>query len=249
MSDDPSQRGEGGGRGKKKPVRRPESYLPEMLRSLPQSLDAEKGVLGSILLSPTTVLDECITRQVGPKYFHLPAHALIFSALVEMQEKKKPIDLISLTQFLEDSHRLAGVGGAMAVTDLFTFVPTATNASYYLEIVREKYLLRQIIATCTEYWAAPGGAPHPLPTGGQAMTTKATPLTKIQSITAQAVEDSVCKRVFDLCVLFLALLANALDPIWPGGMDYVKINVILFCILLPIILVGSLALNVILLCR
>ncbi len=153
MSDAPSQTGDGGGRGRRKPVRRPESYLPEALRALPQSLDAEKGVLGSILLSPTTVLDECINRQVGPKYFHLPAHALIFSMLVEMQEKRKPIDLISLTQFLEDSKRLEAAGGAMAVTELFTFLPTATNASYYLEIVREKYLLRQIISTCTEYAA------------------------------------------------------------------------------------------------
>ena len=145
MSDGPSKAGDGS--GKRKPTRRPESYLPEALRSLPQSLDAEKGVLGSILLSPTTLLDECIKRQVGAKYFHLPAHALIFSALVEMQEKKKPIDLISLTQFLEDTKRLEDAGGAVGVTELFTFVPTATNAPYYLEIVREKYLLRQIIVT------------------------------------------------------------------------------------------------------
>lgn len=81
------------------------------------------------------------------------------------------------------------------------------------------------------------------------MTTKASPLTRIRNITAQSVEDGVCKRVFDLCVLFLVLLANALDPIWPGGMDYVKINVILFGIILPVILVGSLTLNIVLLCR
>ena len=61
---------------------------------------------------------------------------------------------------------------------------------------------------------------------------------------------TTCKsRLFDLCVLFLVLLANALDPVWPGGMDYVKINVILFCVILPIILVGSLGLNIYLLCR
>lgn len=138
---------------KKDRLRKPESYLPEALRSLPQSIDAEKGVLGSILLLPQRLLDECIKRQVSPKYFHLPAHGLFFSTLVEMHKEKKPIDLISLTQFLEDSHKLEEVGGAAAVTDLFTFVPTAANASYYLEIVREKYLLRQIITICTEYAA------------------------------------------------------------------------------------------------
>jgi hypothetical protein len=50
--------------------------------------------------------------------------------------------------------------------------------------------------------------------------------------------------VFDSCVQFLNWLASMLDPVWPGGMDYVKINVILFCIILPIILTASLALNV-----
>jgi len=57
------------------------------------------------------------------------------------------------------------------------------------------------------------------------------------------------QQAFDLCVALLVRTAAKLDPIWPGGMDYVKINVIVFCVLLPIILVGSLALNVILLCR
>ena len=48
----------------------------------------------------------------------------------------------------------------------------------------------------------------------------------------------------NLCANLLHWLAGKLDPVWPGGMDYVKINVILFCVLLPIILIASLALNV-----
>jgi hypothetical protein len=76
---------------------------------------------------------------------------------------------------------------------------------------------------------------------------KKIPVKELKAITAKVVKDDAWKWMFDACVLFLALLANALDPVWPGGMDYVKVNVILFCILLPIILVGSLALNVCLL--
>ncbi|MFZ0712117.1 MAG: replicative DNA helicase [Terrimicrobiaceae bacterium] len=129
------------------------AYLPDIHRSLPQSLDAEKGLIGSILLAPGRVLDECIQQQVTEKYFHHPAHARIFTVLVDMRETNKPVDLISLTQLLEDRHLLEEVGGAAAVTDLFTFVPTASNAAYYLEILREKYLLRAIIGTCTEYGA------------------------------------------------------------------------------------------------
>jgi replicative DNA helicase len=137
----------------KSPRAQRDAYLPDSHRAVPKSVDAEKGLLGSVLLSPDTVLDECIQQQVGDKYFHHPAHAQIYSLLVEMRETNRPIDLITLTQFLEDRKLLAGVGGAGAVTELFTFVPTATNSTYYLELLREKFLLREIIATCTEYGA------------------------------------------------------------------------------------------------
>ena len=49
--------------------------------------------------------------------------------------------------------------------------------------------------------------------------------------------------MFNLCANSLHWLARKLDPVWPGGMDYVKINVILFCFILPVILLGSLGLN------
>jgi len=148
----------GPGSGKAREKRRSFSqkdgaYLPDIHRSLPQSIDAEKGLLGSMLLSPARVVDEVIQLQVGEKYFHHPAHARIFTVLLEMREANRPIDLISLTQILEDRHHLEEVGGAAAVTELFTFVPTASNALYYLDILREKFLLRGIITVCTEYAA------------------------------------------------------------------------------------------------
>ena len=138
---------------KKKPdyQQRGAVYLPDAHRPLPQSLDAEKGLLGSILHS-ASVLDDCIA-QMEPRHFHLPAHQKIFEILVEMRNAGRPIDLISLTQILEDRRMLDEVGGTGAVTDLFTFVPTAVNADYYREIIHEKFLLRQIIGTCTEYVA------------------------------------------------------------------------------------------------
>lgn len=55
---------------------------------------------------------------------------------------------------------------------------------------------------------------------------------------------SIWYTVFDACVLALQWLAAWLDPIWPGGMDYVKVNVIVFCVCLPIVLATSLGLNV-----
>ncbi|MEI8387114.1 MAG: replicative DNA helicase [Verrucomicrobiota bacterium] len=125
--------------------------MPDVHRALPQSLDAEKGLLGSVLLS-STVLDDSIS-QIEAGHFHLPAHQKIFELLVEMRNAGKPIDLISVTQHLEDRKLLDEVGGASVVTDLLTFVPTAANADYYREILCEKYLLRKVITVCTEYAA------------------------------------------------------------------------------------------------
>jgi replicative DNA helicase len=125
------------------------AYLPDIHRSLPQSIDAEKGLIGSILLDPGRVLDDCIKDRVSEKHFHHPAHAKVYTAMLEMARRGDAIDLILLTQRLEDLGELESVGGAAALADLFTFVPTATNASYYREILREKFLLREVIAACT----------------------------------------------------------------------------------------------------
>jgi replicative DNA helicase len=151
--DQPNRSGEGKGRRNKKPdyQQRGAAYLPDAHRPLPQSIDAEKGLLGSILHSGS-VLDDSMA-QMESSHFHLPAHQKLFDVLVEMRNASRPIDLISLTQTLEDRRMLEEVGGAGVVTELFTFVPTAANADYYREIILEKFLLRQVIRTCTEYVA------------------------------------------------------------------------------------------------
>lgn len=145
--------GRGDKKGRKGDFRKPDSWLPEKHRQLPQSIDAEKGVLSSILLAPQDVLDLCIERQVTESFFHYPAHAKLWEILLELRNKEKPIDLITLTQYLADIGQLDAVGGAAAVTDLQTFIPTHANAEYYLEILREKFLLRKVILTCTEFAA------------------------------------------------------------------------------------------------
>jgi replicative DNA helicase len=127
------------------------SYLPDIHRSLPSSIDAEKGLLGSILLAPDRVVDECIQQKITSEYFHLPSHALIFDTALTMRDTSKPIDFISITQYLEDRKQLEEAGGAGAIADLFTFVPTPANAGYYMTLLREKYLLRKIILICSEY--------------------------------------------------------------------------------------------------
>ena len=117
-------------------------------RPLPQAIDAEKGLLGSILLSPREVLNDC-ADQIGDDAFYSPAHGTIFRVLLEMWNANQEVDVITLTNRLRDLGQLDAVGGPGAVTELYGFVPTAANAPHYLEIVREKWLLRKMIAACT----------------------------------------------------------------------------------------------------
>ena len=119
--------------------------------SLPHSLNAEKAVLASILHSPEKVLDECLQRQITGKYFHCPVHAELFNVLMEMRDTCIPIDYISMVQILEDRGLLNDVGGESVVTNLFAIASTPINAGHYLEIVSEKFLLREIISICRNY--------------------------------------------------------------------------------------------------
>lgn len=118
-------------------------------RPPPHSVEAEQGVLGSMLISPREAIAE-VVEKINDDYFYVPAHQTIFSVLVDLWNAGAAIDLITFTQVLRDRNLLETVGGPALVTSLFTFVPTAANVGYYLEIVRDKYILRSIIAASTE---------------------------------------------------------------------------------------------------
>jgi len=102
-----------------------------------------------MLISPRDAIAE-VVEKITADYFYVPAHQTIFDVLVELWNGGAGIDLITFTQLLRDRNLLETVGGAAAITTLFTFVPTAANVAYYLEIVRDKYILRSIIAAGTE---------------------------------------------------------------------------------------------------
>ncbi len=118
-------------------------------RSPPHSVEAEQGVLGSMVIAPQEAIPDAITK-ITEEYFYIPAHQTVYRILVEQWSAAQGIDLITFTQTLRDQNVLESIGGPPFITSLFTFVPTAANLDYYLEIVRDKFVLRRIIATCTE---------------------------------------------------------------------------------------------------
>src|SRR5947208_7528380 len=151
----PRRQGNGAGRGSA--ARSGEKVVPisptgspqDFHRTPPHSVDAEQGVLGSMLISPRETIAECV-EKINEEYFYVPAHRTIYDVLVDLWNAGQAIDLITFTQVLRDRNLLESVGGAAFVTGLFTFVPTAANAEYYIDIVRDKYGLRRMISLGTE---------------------------------------------------------------------------------------------------
>lgn len=127
-------------------------------RLLPQSPDAERGVLSSFLLSPLAVGALCAEKRVTAQHFAHAPHDDIFRALMELWLSQSQIDFITLTQHLRDASILDRCGGAVFVTELFTYLPTAANVGNYLEILEEKRQLREIITRCTSYVTRAFGA-------------------------------------------------------------------------------------------
>ena len=116
----------------------------------PHSIEAEQGVLGCVFLQPHECMGECIEKfKPGPIVFYDLRHQVIYELLSEMYDKKEAIDLITVQQRLKDKQQLEAVGGLVYLASLPDVVPSAANLSYYVNIVREKYILRKMIATCT----------------------------------------------------------------------------------------------------
>src|SRR5258706_8368195 len=151
----PRKAGNGAGRGSAAPSGEkvvpisPTGSAQDVHRTPPHSVEAEQGVLGSMLISPRDTIAECV-EKINEEYFYVPAHRTIYDVLVELWNAGQAIDLITFTQVLRDRNLLETDGGPALVTSLFTFVPTAANLEYYLEIVRDKYILSQITSAATE---------------------------------------------------------------------------------------------------
>jgi len=114
----------------------------------PHSLDTEMAVLGSMLMDEEAVPVGLEMLQAAS--FYRDSHRKIFEAMTGLFNSQKPVDLVTLTEELKASGQLEGVGGAHYVSSLTSVVPTAANVQHYAKIVREKAMLRSLIAAATQ---------------------------------------------------------------------------------------------------
>jgi len=109
----------------------------------PHSLEAEKSTIGSILIDKDAITK--ISDFVKSEDFYHDAHRLIYQAMNDLYDKRVPIDLVTLTNILEEKKELKLIGGASYLALLANEVPTATHIFQYATIVKQKSILRKLI--------------------------------------------------------------------------------------------------------
>lgn len=116
---------------------------------LPQSADAEKGVLCAMLQGRRDTIEDILSRMVEG-YFFTASHDRIGDAIAELYRAGQPVDTVTVGQKLRDRGILEECGGAYYLAELFTAGGVPSNWPAYLEILREKFILRRIIKDCDD---------------------------------------------------------------------------------------------------
>src|SRR5919199_1151042 len=110
---------------------------------LPQNIEAEQAVLGSLLIDPRAV--ERIASFLRPEDFYLPVNAEIYQGMLGLYERDMPSDVVTLADHLQARDRLDDIGGAAYLASLATIVPTSINVEYYARIVERLAVLRRLV--------------------------------------------------------------------------------------------------------
>jgi replicative DNA helicase len=116
---------------------------PEVARVPPHDLDAERAVIGAMLVSETAV--SAVAEKIQAEDFYSETHRVIFAAMMKLYAQGDRIDQITLTNELRNKGEFDRIGGRAYVFQIVESVPTAANAARYAEIVRGKALLRAVI--------------------------------------------------------------------------------------------------------
>lgn len=113
----------------------------------PQSNEAEIAVLGSMLLDKEAIVEAI--EILDEFSFYKEAHRKIYSAVINMYDKNRAIDIVTLVEELKKSNALEEVGGPAYITSVVSNIPTSANIQHYAKIVKEKAILRNLISTAT----------------------------------------------------------------------------------------------------
>src|SRR3989338_1662501 len=109
----------------------------------PQSLDSERALLGALLLKPDAIHD--VADLIHADSFYAEKHRLVFEAMRALAERGEPIDLLTLSERLENQGTLERSGGRAYLAELAAAAPSPGNFGSYADLVSRKHLLRSLI--------------------------------------------------------------------------------------------------------
>lgn len=113
------------------------------LKIPPQSIEAEKALLGSAMMRGEAMHD--IADTIGERSFYSNQHRMIWGVLFELHTKSTPIDMLSVSARLKEKNQLEEVGGMSYLSELINTVPSSTNAGHYADIVEKKHVMRELL--------------------------------------------------------------------------------------------------------
>lgn len=114
------------------------------LRMPPQNVDAEKSILGAVLLDKDAIIK--IADIVSADDFYDSRHGIIYEAMANLFDKRMPIDIVTLSEILENAGKIKQIGGSSYLAEIVNNTPSAANITYYAQIVRDKAVLRRLIS-------------------------------------------------------------------------------------------------------
>ena len=117
-------------------------------QAIPFSIEAEKSVLGSMMLSREAV--DLAAETLGEDDFYLAQHRRIFSAMAAIQKKNGVVDVVTLMEELDRLGQTENVGGIEYITELSLFTPASANVQYYIKIVEERSIMRRLMFAGSE---------------------------------------------------------------------------------------------------
>ncbi|TEW53892.1 replicative DNA helicase [Psychromonas sp. RZ22] len=118
------------------------------IKTVPHSFEAEQAVIGGLLLDNDTWSD--VSERVVDRDFYTRAHRLIFSTIEKLSSNDVPVDIVTLSEKLEDTQELEGIGGIAYLAELLQNTPSAANINNYADIVRERAIVRELIGVAND---------------------------------------------------------------------------------------------------
>ncbi|MCB9150654.1 MAG: replicative DNA helicase [Caldilineaceae bacterium] len=115
-----------------------------LVKSVPANLEAERAVLGSLLIDPDALIK--VANFLRAEDFYRERHGWIYEAMLALNERREPIDFVTLQDELERREQLSEIGGPAYISDLSTSTPTSIYVDHYARIVERTALLRRLIA-------------------------------------------------------------------------------------------------------